>query len=207
MPVTLIADVVGSRNYGTGAELFVNLQDALGEVNARSTTIQPLTFTIGDEIQGIYPSLGSAIRASLLIHLSTAPIELRVGIGFGDVIQTSVSERPFGQTGEGWWFAREALMFVEREQSPRLLRTIRTAIRHPDPGTEHTLNGWLVLRDHLLSRMDAIDRTITRHLLENTPQHEIAKSLALDAAAISRRIHRSGARQVAWAQLELEELE
>ncbi|MDP2326972.1 MAG: SatD family protein [Dehalococcoidia bacterium] len=204
MPATLIADVVGSRKHGAGAELFLQLQPILDKVNERTSPLQPLTFTIGDEIQGIYDSVASAIRASLLIHLLTAPVELRVGIGFGDVLQTSVSVRPFGQTGEGWWLARDALTFVEREQSPKLLRTIRTAIRHSDATIEQALNGWLVLRDHLLSRMDATDRSITTDLLEDTPQFRIAESLAVDPAAISRRVQRSGARQIVWAQLELE---
>ncbi|MGV0804036.1 SatD family protein, partial [Mycolicibacterium elephantis] len=64
-------------------------------------------FTVGDEFQGSYRTVGAAIEAALAIRLAVAPeIDVRFGIGWGAV---TVLDAGTGiQDGPGWWTAREA---------------------------------------------------------------------------------------------------
>ncbi len=48
--------------------------------------IDPPAFTVGDEFQGSYPTVGAAIDAALSLRLAVAPgIDVRFGIGWGAV--------------------------------------------------------------------------------------------------------------------------
>ena len=81
---TLIGDVVGSRQTADRAALHRRLAEGLAEV--ASTATDPPAFTVGDEFQGSYPSVGAAIDAALGIRLDVGPdIDVRFGIGWGEV--------------------------------------------------------------------------------------------------------------------------
>lgn len=81
---TLIGDVVGSRQTADRAGLHQRVSAALAAV--ASSAIDPPAFTVGDEFQGSYPTVGAAIDAALSMRLEVAPeVDVRFGIGWGEV--------------------------------------------------------------------------------------------------------------------------
>src|ERR1700675_1633048 len=79
---TVIGDVVGSRQAADRARLHHRITAALRDVAA--TALDPPAFTVGDEFQGSYHTVGDAIDAALRVRLATAPgVELRVGVCWG----------------------------------------------------------------------------------------------------------------------------
>ena len=79
---TLIGDVVGSRTFADRAGAHRLLNKALRGV--AKDAIDPPAFTVGDEFQGSYPTVGAAIDAALKLRLAVAPgIDVRFGIGWG----------------------------------------------------------------------------------------------------------------------------
>ena len=103
---TLIGDVVASRQTADRSALHRRLTKGLAVV--ASTATDPPAFTVGDEFQGSYPSVGAAIAAALEIRLGVGPdIDVRFGIGWGDV--TILDPSTGIQDGPGWWAAREAI--------------------------------------------------------------------------------------------------
>lgn len=187
----LIGDVVGSRRVADRPAVHVALNDALRDVGAGA--IDPPAFTVGDEFQGSYPTVGAAIDAALSIRLAVAPdIDVRFGIGWGAV---SVLDPERGiQDGPGWWAAREAIEWTAAAQRQPGLAMVRTSFRvgGEDRADADALNAALLCRDHLLGSLDERSIRIVNGLLTNQTKKDIAAAEGISASAVSQRAGRDG---------------
>src|SRR6478736_1491166 len=123
---TLIGDIVGSRRVADRGAAHLALNSALRDV--ASSAIDPPAFTVGDEFQGSYPTVGAAIDAALKLRLAVAPgIDVRFGIGWGAVTMLDAKARI--QDGPGWWAAREAIEWTASAQRQPGLALVRTSFR------------------------------------------------------------------------------
>jgi hypothetical protein len=181
----LIGDVVDSRHASDRGQLHRRITEALAETR--------LAFTVGDEFQGSYPTVGDAIDAALAVRLAVGPeIDVRFGIGWGEV---TVLDAGTGiQDGPGWWSAREAIEWTAAAQQQPALATVRTAYRRhghtgPDPDA---VNAALLCRDHLLGSIDARSLRLLRGLLEHKTKKELAAMEGISASAVSQRTARDG---------------
>ena len=182
---TLIGDVVGSRHSSDRAELHRRVDQALAGSG--------LAFTVGDEFQGSFPTVGAALDAALAVRLALAPdVDVRFGIGWGEV---TVLDTGTGiQDGPGWWSAREAIEWAAAAQEQPALASVRTAYRrqHPSGPDPDAVNAALLCRDHLLGSMDARSLRLLRGLLEHTTKKELAAMEGISASAVSQRAARDG---------------
>jgi hypothetical protein len=188
---TLIGDVVGSRHLADRAAVHVALNNALRKVGAGS--INSPVFTVGDEFQGSYPTVGAAIDAALSIRLAVAPgIDVRFGIGWGAV---SVLDPERGiQDGPGWWAAREAIEWTAAAQRQPGLTMVRTSFRvaGPDRTDTDAINAALMCRDHLLGSLDDRSMRIVKGLLTDQTKKDISAAEGISASAVSQRAGRDG---------------
>ncbi len=193
LQAALIGDVIGSRRHPDRRVLARVLSKALDRVNEVVEGLQPLTVTIGDEFQGTYRTIGDALMVSLRLGAATVgEVDVRVGIGWGELIVQEPGRSPFGQDGPCWWRAREALDRVRTaERSYRWPPSWRTAAI-TGTQTDGLLEAYLMARDHILGRLDAIDGKILWGLLDGTSQTELAESLGLDKSSVSRRARTHG---------------
>jgi hypothetical protein len=187
----LIGDVVGSRRVADRTGVHVALNDALRGVNAGA--IDSPVFTVGDEFQGSYPTVGAAIDAALSIRLAVAThIDVRFGIGWGAV---SILEPERGiQDGPGWWAAREAIEWTAAAQRQPGLASVRTCFRTggEDRTDADAINAALLCRDHLLGSLDDRSIRILKGLLTNQTKKDIAAAEGISASAVSQRAGRDG---------------
>ena len=65
----LIGDVAGSRVHPRRDDLQDRLVRTLNAVNAHLPPVQALQITIGDEFQGVFADIGSALSAALQVPL------------------------------------------------------------------------------------------------------------------------------------------
>jgi hypothetical protein len=204
---TLLGDVVASRDYANQQELFTLLADHFDWVNQQVTAIQPLQLTVGDEFQALYERLADAVRASVLLRLRLAGrLDLRFGVGWGEVITHSAISAPSAQSGKAWWNAREALDLVASVESskkkwPVSLRSWLVAEDGPEIGWARAA---LVFQDQVLATMDEKDAAITLALLAGERQVDLASELDLSQGSISRRQREKGPSAVFRAYRELE---
>lgn len=188
---TLIGDVVGSRQTADRAALHRRLAWALHEV--ASSAINPPAFTVGDEFQGSYPSVGAAIDAALAIRLAVAAdVDVRFGIGWGEV--TILDPGTGIQDGPGWWSAREAIEWTAAAQQQPGLAAVRTSYRSGagDGPEANAVNAALLCRDHLLGSADARSLRLLRGLLDHKTKKELAEMEGISASAVSQRTARDG---------------
>ncbi|MGV0581714.1 SatD family protein [Mycolicibacterium elephantis] len=187
---TLIGDVVGSRGAADRAAVHRALDNALAD--AVVDAVDAPAFTVGDEFQGSYRTVGAAIEAALAIRLAVAPeIDVRFGIGWGAV--TVLDPGTGIQDGPGWWTAREAITWTATAQRQPGLALVRTSYR-ADVGRTDTdaINAALICRDHLLGSLDDRSLRIVKGLLSNHTKKDIAAAEGISASAVSQRAGRDG---------------
>jgi len=187
----LIGDVVGSRLVADRPAVHAALNEALRDVSAGA--IDSPAFTVGDEFQGSYRTVGAAIDAALSIRLAIAThIDVRFGIGWGPV---SVLDPERGiQDGPGWWAAREAIEWTAAAQRQPGLAAVRTSYRvaGDDRTDADAINAALLCRDHLLGSLDDRSIRIVKGLLTNQTKKDIAAAEGISASAVSQRAGRDG---------------
>ena len=188
---TLIGDVVGSRRVADRSAAHSATNRALRDVGAGA--IDAPAFTVGDEFQGSYPTVGAAIDAALSIRLAVAPgIDVRFGIGWGAV---SMLDPQAGiQDGPGWWAAREAIEWTAAAQRRPGLAMVRTSFRAAgvDRTDADAINAALLCRDHLLGSLDDRSIRIVKGLLTNQTKKDISAAEGISASAVSQRAGRDG---------------
>jgi hypothetical protein len=188
---TLIGDVVGSRRAADRSELHQVVANALRQV--ADDAIDPPAFTVGDEFQGSYPTVGAAIDAALSLRLAVGPeIDVRFGIGWGTV---TILDADAGiQDGPGWWTAREAIQQTAEAQRHPGFGLVRTTFRADDDTRTDVaaVNAALICRDHLLGSLDERSLRIVRGLMTGRTKRELAAAEGISASAVSQRASRDG---------------
>lgn len=188
---TLIGDVVGSRTVPDRTRAHRLLNKALRDV--ADDAIDPPAFTVGDEFQGAFTSVGLAIDAALSLRLAVAPeIDVRFGIGWGAV--TILDETAGIQDGPGWWAAREAIEWTASAQRQPGLALARTCFRViGETRTDvDSINAALICRDHLLGSLDDRSTRIVKALLNDQTKKHIAAAEGISPSAVSQRSGRDG---------------
>lgn len=190
----VIGDLVGSRSAGSRPALHGRLVDALAEINGTVDPLVPFWITAGDEFQGCFADVGSAVAATLRLRLLLLPdADVRHGIGWGTV--TLLSEEPRVEDGPGWWAARKAIEMVKADARRPGLRRARAAYsRAPDtPGPDDgPINAALIVRDHLLGGLSPRSLGVLRGLLAGRTQKEIAEAEGITPSAVSQRVRNDG---------------
>ncbi len=189
LKATLIGDVVGSRRVADRSGEHHALNSALRDVAANA--IHPPAFTVGDEFQGSYPTVGAAIGAALSLRLAVAPgLDVRFGIGWGAM---TVLDADAGiQDGPGWWAAREAIEWTAAAQRQPGLALVRTSFRGEQRTDVDAVNAALICRDHLIGSLDERSLRILKGLLSNHTKKDIAAAEDISASAVSQRAGRDG---------------
>lgn len=191
----IIIDIVGSRTIADRAALHEQILSIFDRVESALPSRVPLWATVGDEFQIVYDSLDHAIAATALARLlSTGDVDLRFGIGLGEIRTIASGTRGPIDDGPGWYHAREALDELTRLQShghPWL----RTWVSIDDAAYDHCpqlARALLTSRDHTISRMGIKDKRMTAAWLMGATQQEIAREEKMSQAAISQRLETSG---------------
>ena len=188
--VTVIGDLVGSRRSADRSAVHERFAAAVAAINAEFAPPVPLRIGTGDEFQGIFDGLGSAVAATLRLRIALLPdVDVRQGIGWGRVLV--LADEPRVEDGPGWWAARAAIESVEANEARAALRAVRTAYAAaegepgPDPGL---VNAALMTRDQVVTGLSARSMSVLDGLLRGRQQQEVAGELGISPSAVSQRV-------------------
>jgi DNA-binding transcriptional LysR family regulator len=191
---TLIGDLIGSRVADDRRALHARLARALAEINDAFAPSTPLRITVGDEYQGAFATVGTALQVSLRLRLAMLPeFDLRQGLGWGPV--RVLEPEPRVEDGPGWWAARDGVVAVEAAEGRASSRDRRTAYVRaegaggPDPAAIEAL---LVLLDSAVARLSGRSLSVLRDLMAGVRQREIAQELGISPSAVSQRVRSDG---------------
>ncbi|MGE2735563.1 SatD family protein [Mycolicibacterium vaccae] len=202
---TLIGDIVGSRHAADRRALHREVSAALDAVAAGAHDAP--VFTVGDEFQGSYPTVGAALAAAWAIRLAVAPgIDVRFGIGWGEVSVLDAATRI--QDGPGWWAARAAIESTAETQRQPGLAQVRITYRNDartGPPTD-LVNAALMCRDHMFGSLDERSIRILRGLMAHRSKKQLATAEQISPSAVSQRAGRDGLDLIVLASQYLSEI-
>ncbi|WP_065571137.1 SatD family protein [Microbacterium oleivorans] len=193
--VAVIADIVGSRALTDRAGAQRAIVASAQQVHAdHPVAASPLTATVGDEFQAVYPGLASALTSLLLLQLHLPDgVELRFGLGVGAVepVDEAITDGP------GWWAARAAIEQAHRLQD-RAVPHARTRIA-TEAGQDAVMtdriafaNAYLLARDELVSAMTGRTRRLTYGRCLGRTQRELADAEGISQPAVSQALSAAG---------------
>lgn len=195
--VALLGDLIASRDSARG-EVHAKLVGAIERTNASVPHLHPLRVTVGDEVQGVYATMGDALRASLVLRdglFDTA--DMRFGIGGGDV--RIIDEERGIQDGNAWWLAREAINFVEELAGQPGYSGTRTAIRDQRRSALPATDALVRLVDaHVSGLRDGARRSLIG-MMAGLDNAEVARAEEISESANSQRVRNNELRVLAEA--------
>lgn len=195
--VALLGDLVDSRVGDRGRSHSAVLA-AIDATNAAVVAVDPLRVTVGDELQGIYASLGDAFRACWHLRAELLGIaDLRFGLGGGDV---RVIDAGRGiQDGSAWYLAREAITWVEELSSDPGYRSVRSAVRDERAAATPSADALLRLVEATVAGLRPGTRRSLHGLVEGLDNATVAQREGISASANSQRVNSNGLRVLADA--------
>ena len=140
----LIFDVIESRKFKDRFVLQSYLKTAVEICNTlfASTLCKPVMFSAGDEMQGLFHSAQAAYRYFAFFSRLAYPVQLRCGIGFGELDVFSADWMTTELDGPAYHRAREAIALChERQEQP----IIFTAARDSDRFANGLIGSYLLL--------------------------------------------------------------
>ncbi|WP_405372618.1 MULTISPECIES: SatD family protein [unclassified Microbacterium] len=205
MSTVVTADIIGSRELWDRAEAQRILDDAVARVHAESSgVVRPLTPTVGDELQGVYRDLPSALRVILLLRLALPDgLDIRFGVGLGEIESIRSATGGIAE-GPGWWAARKAIDTLHAKQV-RAMPGARTWIvaSGEDERDAAFANAYSWARDELVSAMSERTRRLVYGRCLGRTQRELAASEGITQSAVSQALTSAGAAAVVEGLREL----
>ena len=192
-PVALIGDIVRSRTHRDRQALHDALERALARANAAVPVDDPAVITLGDEFQGVYPTLGAALRASFLVRADLHPLaDVRFGLGRG-AVSTLDAVRGI-HDGPAYWAARDAIVLAKERAERAQTRSSRTAYVGPDelPAQVAAVQAALDCLDFMVGSLSTTSREILGGLMDGQAQHDLADRVGISPSAVSQRVRRDG---------------
>src|SRR3954447_760190 len=192
-PVALIGDIVESRRASDRQALHDEFQVAVARANAAFPIHDPAVITVGDEFQGVYPTLGAALRVSFVVRAELfSRADIRFGLGRG-AVSTLDPVRGI-HDGPAYWNAREAITIAEDRAQRAQTRTSRTAYVAPDeaPATVAAVGAALDCLDFMVGSMSTTSREILGGLMHGHAQLDVADRVGISPSAVSQRVRRDG---------------
>ncbi|MCS5714962.1 SatD family protein [Herbiconiux sp. CPCC 205716] len=189
----VIVDIVDSKQIADRASAQGALERAFAGVDEIVPGISPLEATVGDEFQAAYPSLGSALEATLAARLALPEgLDCRFGIGWGELREVGRGTRGAVQDGSAWWHARAAIDQAHQREDSRTPTLRSWFAGDVDSRLEATVNAYLLTRDHVVSSMNPRARRLAYGTLRGRLQAELAEKEGISQGAVSQALRRSG---------------
>lgn len=203
--IAVTADIVGSRRLADRASAQHDLDTAIAQVqNDLPVAVRSLRPTVGDEQQGVYPTLDAALGSLLLLRLALPDgIECRYGLGIGEIGTVVSAAAATGEIAEGpgWWAAREAIDHVHALQQRTVPGARTWVVAHEsEPDAAHLAarqaNAYLLARDQLVGDMTARTRRLAYGRCLGRTQRALAESEEITQSAVSQALAASGSAAV-----------
>lgn len=195
--VALLADLVSSR-VGNRARTHEAVLEAITAVNAAVPAVDPLRVTVGDELQGVYATLGDAFRSSWALRTELhGDADLRFGLGGGEVRVVDAARGI--QDGNAWWLARDAISWVEELADDPGFASVRTAIRDDRPEATPSADALVRLVEATTAGLRDGTRRSLDGLVAGLDNTTVAEREGISASANSQRVKNNNLRVLADA--------
>jgi len=193
MYCAIIADIVESRKLSERGKIQNKLKMELAAINLQySEYIQSnFTITLGDEFQGLMSEATYIMAIIDRIRYAMQPVNIRFGIGFGDITTEIDPKLAIGADGPAYHNARLALEDLKRLDKKSLQTNIKLVTG------DISLAGIVHLINVSFSSLYAIEEGWTKQQKENVvsmlrhsgmTQKELAEKLGVEPSTVNRSL-------------------
>ncbi|MDD4578242.1 MAG: SatD family protein [Anaerolineaceae bacterium] len=209
--IAIIGDIIKSRFIPDRRKTQEGLSAVLQQINQRyaGTLASRFTITLGDEFQGVLRDADGLLRILDEISFQLKPINLRFGIGVGELTTRLDPTTSIGADGPAYWKAREAIEIAHTNndygranihlcaQDPDMLVDLINQILKL---TALQVSGW---RD---SQSEVYKVNLQEAILDpdDINHQKIADQLKIQASSLTRRFESSGIKRYMSARKEAE---
>lgn len=194
--VAIIGDISDSKQLKNRKEIQQKLKEKLRSVNEKYADDIAAKFmiTLGDEFQGLLYNRAHIFAIITEIERALSPIELRFGIGIGDITTEINYHHSSEIDGPAYHRARQMITEIEKMKSQYTEREANMMIcseaknREIDQLLNSILSVCTVLKSKWTDRQQEI---IDTYLSHNENQYEAASILKITQSSVSRALKKA----------------
>lgn len=196
--IAIIGDIINSRQASNRSNIQERLKHTLKIINHSYSTefASPFTITTGDEFQALCKPNPYIFLMIDQIQLNFRDeIDIRFGIGIGEILTAIDSKQSIGADGPAYWEARKAIDFIHDNND---YGTSKLAFSSEYKQIDRVINPLLTSSDFIksswnTSQTDLFEILITNKIYqEEFKQKPIAEKMKLSQSAFTKRLKSSG---------------
>ncbi|MBR6408247.1 MAG: hypothetical protein IKS19_06700 [Clostridia bacterium] len=195
MYFAIIGDIISSKKIKERHECQQKLDNVLSLINCvyEKTIASKFLITLGDEFQGLLLSPEYALDIIERISFCMYPVEVRFGIGKGEISTGPVGEYALGSDGSAYHRARSAIEEIKTQEKRNRSCGTRIKFAGPDDSESSVLNAIAVGLYAIEKRWTNKQRElIALMLFEDLTQESVAERLGITQSSVNRRLKASG---------------
>jgi len=198
MYIAIIADMIGSRTLDARHDVQLRLVETLNQVNRdyEDQIASNFTITLGDEFQGLLVNASKLLEIIEIIKAAMHPVDLRFGIGIGEISTEINRMQSIGADGPAYWFARSAIDHLKKENDYDVSRS-QLQLSSKEDWVE-VVNDSLKLCDYVESKWvksqrEFIDLSIMNYGFNlDFKQIEIAETFGMSVQMVNKKLQNTG---------------
>lgn len=197
--ISIIGDIKNSRKITNRLQVQEKLKDVLAEINKKykKDIKLPFVITLGDEFQALLFESLNTLEIIYKIKVLIPEIEIRFGIGIGN-LKTKIDSitNSLGTDGPVWWDARQMIDELKNSEKTEIknLSSIKIkGFRNTD--IEALINQNFVLLNNIESKYTKIQKEIVGAAIKqygfdlNFSQTELSKKLNKSVSSLNKTIN------------------
>lgn len=193
MYCAIIGDIVGSKKIQERSQAQQQLEHVLGAINDtyQKDIASNFIITLGDEFQGVLNDANSLIDIIQKIKFALYPINIRFGLGFGQINTNLNKLQAIGADGPAFYNARDAIETLK--SSEKKYESIQQLVyikysNDTDP-TVDLVNAAFALCNQIEANWTQKQMKIVSLMRENNnSQIAVAKDLDINKSSVSKSV-------------------
>lgn len=192
--IAIIGDIKDSRKMKQRKASQLHFTEVLERLNQtyQKDLAAKFTISMGDSFQGLLKDKSHLINILFELELSIAPIELRMGIGLGEVETEINPENSLLNDGSCYHRARAMIELIEKseKQYAQSSSNILLAADSQDAHYEELINTVFALETALKTKWTERQKEIIRMYLANGKnQYRTAKALDIGQSSVNKALN------------------
>ncbi|WNY27212.1 SatD family protein [Methanolapillus ohkumae] len=200
----VIGDIISSKKATDRNQLQERLNDVLNDINKTyaKDIASKFVITLGDEFQGLLIKAERLLEITDRIKFLMEPVEIRFGIGIGNIETKINKESSVGADGPAFWNARKAINIIhDHNDYKRSKIMIQAGLNEEDENENEFLN---VVNEslHLCDYMESKWRKTQKNVIKESILHfgydtkitqkELSVLLNLSVQSVNFKIKNTG---------------
>lgn len=191
--VAIIGDIIDSKKIRDRKAIQQKFKSVLADINIKYSEdiASKFTITLGDEFQGLLKDKGNIMKIICEIEMAMTPIELRFGIGIGDISTDINFDNSSEIDGPAYYRARKMIKEIENRKSQYTERQSNIMICSEENNIEidELLNSILSVCTALKSKWtDRQKEIIYAYLSNDENQYKAAHILNIGQPSVNKAL-------------------